>query len=812
MATVAMPHSNMLPTRDEHTIDTRTPSPRPPAQSDSDNAEYQPDLSQEVSLLSTKLINAINYQTNLDDSLQHTRHELEAANRENARLRAEKKSLDDMVANGLLVRKSIVDKTIRELRAELAKERAAREEAERSRKQTDAELESLTTALFEEANTMVAAARKDTEAVEKRNSQLRGQIVDTELLLASQQEQLQDLKLTMGRMSERGDNDTSAGRDSVPSTPIGSSAAMFDAMQLSPNASNIADIPPEHPLYFSQLLTPVLRSDIPAYLDFQDLLISARKAMSHSRAPSAGNSSAGLSSTSQTNLASSLASSNSPSLPGAFSFSTNSSPQSVNFASTAPPLKDTKFYKRSLVEDIEPTLRLDLAPGLSFLSRRTVLSSLLQGSMVVEPFMPQTKFYGPIFACALCGEQRKAEPYVRKHRFRTSEEESAQRYPLCDYCLGRTRAAGDFVGFLRMVRDGHWRAESEEEQKGAWEEAVRLRERMFWARQGGGVIPNLVKQGTPSTANLKSARQSLESIPEQESPARKASQAVQAVQAETAQPPVQVTERELQPTEDNEKPGLDEKLLDVLKSHRQSMSLGGNLVQAPTELPAETVVPEVMEPQEIPSAVSGSEDVEVQEPAHETVPVAPEPEIETQEPASMESQDITIHPQPAVEHGGPETVTEQTPVTITESVAAQSVLPGEPEAVETNTLPGAATSETPDTTVDASIEPVTAKEEDSAVAADEEPTKDAPIAVEEASNEPVTVDEEPAKDAPVPIEETPAQSVAVEAPSTPVEAPSTPVETPSTLQAPGRPTERRGSSVLARVRAMESPKPPGSFD
>jgi hypothetical protein len=363
-----------------------------------------------------------------------------------------------------------------------------------------------------------------------------------------------------------------------------------------------------------------------------------------------------------------------------------------------------------------------------------------------------------------------------------------------------------------MVRDGHWRAESEEEQKGAWEEAVRLRERMFWARQGGGVIPSLVKQGTPSNSNLKSARQSLESIPEQESPARKASQAVQAVQAETNQEPVKVTERELQPTEENEKPGPDEKLLDVFKSHRQSMSLGGNLVQGPTEPPAETVLPEVVEPQEIPSAVSGSENVEAQEPVDEIVVDAAEPEVETQQPASTEAQDITIHPQPAVEEGGPETVTEQTPVNVTESVAAQSVLPDEPQAVETNTPLGAATSEQPDTTLDASIEPVTAKEEDSAVTADEETTKDAPIAVEETSNEPVTVDEDPAKDAPIPIEETSDQSVAVEAPSTPVEAPSTPVETSSTLQAPSRPTERRGSSVLARVRAMESPKPPGSFD
>jgi hypothetical protein len=759
-----MPHSHMLPARDEHTMDTRTPSPRPPAQSGNDNTDYQPDLSQEVSLLSTKLINAINYQTNLDDNLQHTRHELEAANRENARLRAEKKSLDDMVANGLLIRKSIVDKTINQLRAELAKERAAREEAEKARKQTDAELESLTTALFEEANTMVAAARKDTEAVEKRNSQLKGQISDTELLLASQQEQLQDLKLTMGRMSERGDNDTSAGRDSVPSTPIGSSAAMFDAMQLSPNASQIADIPPEHPLYFSQLLTPVLRSDIPAYLDFQDLLISARKAMSHSRAPSTGNNSAGLSSNSQTNLASS----SSPSLPGAFSFSTNSSPQSANFASTAPPLKDSKFYKRSLVEDIEPTLRLDLAPGLSFLSRRTVLASLLQGSMVVEPFMPQTKFYGPIFACALCGEQRKADPYVRKHRFRTSEEESAQRYPLCDYCLGRTRAAGDFVGFLRMVRDGHWRAESEDEQKGAWEEAVRLRERMFWARQGGGVIPSLVKQGTPSTANMKSARQSLESIPEQESPARRASQAVQAVQAETMQTPVNVSERDLQSTKDNEKSGPDDKLLGVFKSHRQSMSLGGNLVQAPTELPATNVPPEVVERQEmVPSPVSGSGNVEVQEQAHETTIVTPAPEVGAQKPTLMEPQDITVSSSTSVDAEQPKPVTEQTSIAVPESESTQSSLPGEPQVIQSSSISGAAASGQPGSTVNAPIENVTVNQDDSAVTTDEEPTKDTLV----------------------------------------------PVEAPSTLQAPGRPpTERRGSSVLARVRAMESPKPLGSFD
>lgn len=776
----------MVPAHDEHTMDTRTPSPRPPPQDSNDNADYQPDLSQEVSLLSTKLINAINYQTNLDDSLQHARHELEAVNRDNARLRAEKKSLDDAIANGLFVRRNVMDKTVRELRAELAKERAAREEAEKARKQTDAELENLTTALFEEANTMVAAARKDTEAVERRNSQLRGQIVDTELLLASQQEQLQDLKLTMGRMSERGDNDTTAGRDSIPSTPIGSSAAMFDAMSLSPNAANIADIPPEHPLYFSQLLTPVLRSDIPAYLDFQDLLQSARKAMSHSRAPS-GNNSAGLSSSSQTNIASS----SSPSLPGAFSFSTNSSPQSATFANTGPPLKDSKFYKRSLVEDIEPTLRLDLAPGLSFLSRRTVLSSLLQGSMVVEPFMPQTKFYGPIFACALCGEQRKAEPYVRKHRFRTSEEESAQRYPLCDYCLGRTRAAGDFVGFLRMVRDGHWRAESDEEQKGAWEEAVRLRERMFWARQGGGVVPSLAKQGTPSTAHVKSARPSLESIAEQESPAQKASQAVQAAQTETTRDVEQVSGSYSNSREIAEKPAPDEKLLGVFKSHRQSMSLGGNLVQPNAGSATTNATPLVVEPQQLASEPESSEqDVEVNDQAFEPDAAAPiSQEMEVQDQVATELQDSIVEPVAEVNSSAAaasqdreselasmpdETanVVEQSPAIQLATEMAETVSADENEIVQPTITSDPTASEDVKEPEGAPIDPVTENQGDK-------------------SN---TVIE----DMPIPVDDTP--------------APQTPIETPSTLEAPARPTERRGSSVMARVRAMESPKPPGSFD
>ncbi|KAK4555390.1 rab guanine nucleotide exchange factor S2 [Recurvomyces mirabilis] len=506
-------------------MDTRTPSP---VHANGDVAtpgsdEYKPDLTAEVSMLSTKLVNAINYQTNLDDSLQQTRHELEQAKKELSQIRLQKKLTDDQVANGILVRKSALDNTMSKLRSELEAEKAARETAEKAKKQTEGELENLTTALFEEANTMVAAARKDTEAVEKRSSQLRTQLEDTELLLASQTEQLRDLKDNMERLerlSEQGGRDAS-----VPATPVDARTAAWDALQLSPGGHG-HDVAPDHPLHFSQLLAPVLRTDTAAYTDFRELLLLAQRAAPpHSR--QASGSAHNIASTSTPNLHSTNSSTSATTIPGSFfSSSANNSPSSSTFGNQAvlPPLKDSKFYKRTLNEDIEPTLRLDLAPGLSFLSRRSVLSSLLSGSLVVEPFNAAIKSYGlgSVFACSLCGEQRKNEPYIRKHRFRTSESEDAQRYPLCDWCLGRIRASGDFVGFLRMLRDGHWRTECEEDEKGAWEEATRLRERMFWARLGGGVVPASQLNGirreqldSPESARaIKSARQSLESIPE----------------------------------------------------------------------------------------------------------------------------------------------------------------------------------------------------------------------------------------------------------------------------------------------------------
>ena len=349
---------------------------------------------------------------------------------------------------------------------------------------------------------MVIAARRDREATEKKNEQLKNQLNETQILLASQQEQLQDLKLVMQQLSsDRDENETNP---TAPSTPAISShdktARYLDSALLSPMAAGPEEIPPNHPLHFSHLVRPVMRTDLPLYDDFKSLLKICNTTAPSSRAGSGNYSNLALNMkafTSTPHLATTSSTEKIAQPPS------QQQSQSTRSSPTATPLKDTKFYKRTAVEDIEPTLRLDIAPGLSWLVRRSVLACIASSTLIIEPFNAPSRFHGPIYPCALCGENRRKDTYARRYRFRTSDAEDAQRYPLCDYCLGRVRACCDYTGFLRMVRDGLWRAESDDEAKAAWDECVRLRERMFWTRLGGGVAPALgmgVKDVSPRSA------------------------------------------------------------------------------------------------------------------------------------------------------------------------------------------------------------------------------------------------------------------------------------------------------------------------
>lgn len=365
---------------------------------------------------------------------------------------------------------------------------------------------------------MVSAARKDArkekEPLERRNEQLQGRLNDAELLLASHQEQLAELKMAMQDMTlPRIDLEASTNASTAPSTPAPDNqdnmSKILDALNLSPATPGSDEIPPAPPTSFTHLLQPVLRLDLQAYEDFHALLEMSRKSQPSSRVTSGnygGLNGLGIgnlnnreqsqipdrvpSTGSTSSLSTSTVHHSSPSTPN-LPASTNSSFSSRDAPVSGTPLKETLFYKRALTEDIEPTLRLDLSPGLSWLARRTVINSMCEGKLIVEPTPPAARLYHP--PCSLCGEQGRSENQARTHRFRTSESESAQRYPLCKYCLTRVRATCDFLGFLRMIKDGYWRTNGAQAEAIAWEESVRLRERMFWSRIGGGVVPAFLR-------------------------------------------------------------------------------------------------------------------------------------------------------------------------------------------------------------------------------------------------------------------------------------------------------------------------------
>ncbi|KAL5604393.1 uncharacterized protein BROUX77_004579 [Berkeleyomyces rouxiae] len=460
-------------------------------------------LENEVTTLSNKLISAINHQTILDNTLSETREELSRAKDSVHRLEGVVTKQREMLSGDVWIRKKAYEAEKCDLIAKIGEEKKLRLDVENEKKAMERELEQLSTALFEEANNLVIAAKEEAQreqdVVLRKNDQLKAQVAETENLLRFQQDQLAELKHLVEQMKlEREDqasNVTTATSTSSPRSShtyssredLSSAASNF----LSPTTEQHATMPPPaSPTSLTHLITPVLRTDLNVYEDFKTLVnVSHNYANRLSGGSFFGNTSISGSSLNLGSITGGVTSSAASILSSAASVHSTASTTTASM----PHLKDLKFFKRVMVEDIEPTLRLDLSPSLSWLARRSVITAIMEGSLVIEPVHstePITSVIHPhTFACSLCGESRKAAEFLRTHRFRISETDSAQRYPLCPYCLCRMRTTCEFMGFLRILKDGHWRAEDTDDEKAAWEESVRLREHMFWARIGGGVVP-----------------------------------------------------------------------------------------------------------------------------------------------------------------------------------------------------------------------------------------------------------------------------------------------------------------------------------
>ncbi|VVT49173.1 uncharacterized protein SAPINGB_P002139 [Magnusiomyces paraingens] len=706
--------------------------------------QEQATLSAQVTSLSTRLIEAIDRQADLEDQIQVLRKELDASRRINM-------AHEDQVRQGLLVPQKEYIEQVR-----------LRNVADKESERLKGEIEELTSSLFDEANKMVASANRETSVWGRKNQQLLQQLKERDVLLENLQEQLSALKSVLEDVSDERDRllklnivktnfpnqsletfhdavddsatsatlDPSVSNEGVPADQPGSAIATANSTSTTANilgSSHIASSTPHEvpeELYhgsLNSLWRPVARSDLQ---NFQDFFLMAPSPASHTASGSStyhnsadtsilsGRSSPATSDTatptishsetySSLNISSitsrfhSLTSSNSDNSSSGLSNSA-SNPNGNSSSSSISSLKDYRFFKRSINEDIEPTLRLESAPGLNWLSRRNIMGSIYDGSIKIEPIavinegyklvfssepygppvgpspLPteapvsrvdsedsddNTAFHTPIptnssqqslpqmvqqpytppqqqetkyvpfsicvgstggqkvFAslsssppsqpppvatlapCAFCGEKRSSSLlYARLHNLRSEKDKApsssskegskdsgsdsvsthlahmsmfsalstpnisarereksrlaslgisykdedknysngghshssstdttsdsrsvdndprehyvplttslsgsstlasngitptSSGYPLCYHCLNRVRSVCDYVSFLRTLRMGVWRTDDETSRSKAWEECLRLKERMFWARQGASFL------------------------------------------------------------------------------------------------------------------------------------------------------------------------------------------------------------------------------------------------------------------------------------------------------------------------------------
>ncbi|KAG5362994.1 Rab guanine nucleotide exchange factor SEC2 [Yarrowia sp. B02] len=617
------------------------------------------ELTQEVSSLSTRLLQAMETQSELEEELGREKRDKDRANVENKELKTEVQNLRE-------------------------------------------EMQELSAELFDEANNMVSDARRDAAKevaeTQKRNDTLKVQLEERDNLLESLQAQLGALKQAMQERDEEDDRLQNLGGESeeeeeedekhkqAPGTNDGSddgfeSAAEGDSeghtnnrkslssMPGSANASstNVSGPPPvatrprlsRAPSSRKRMTAapttaelnapsrPHLRQDLASFRDFIALVRQAAKQREAAIESSTGSphpAGPTSSSTSSTDVAATSSNDEVPHTPPTHSgpfkhedqspltsiYSSYMSPQSHK----EPPqlnLKDTRFFKKFISEDFEPTLRLDLAPGLSWLARRAVQMAILDGTIVIDPIAAVNELYGvnmmtdmwlnggfseaagaprdangepikdahsgdatisrdvvapehttkqrpvsalvsfardaklmkpekvneeenhitppmsreearaqaardlesrgshdssrhshdsrtsssnnvsppmaTISACALCGESRNHSlVYARLHYLRTANAAAGENgeageagpntsaltagkgYPLCGYCLVRVRSVCDYLTFLRSVKDGVWKVDGVASENKVWAECIRLKERMFWARVGGGFL------------------------------------------------------------------------------------------------------------------------------------------------------------------------------------------------------------------------------------------------------------------------------------------------------------------------------------
>lgn len=355
-----------------------------------------------------------------------------------------------------------------------------RGKAETDKEAMEKELADLTASLFGEANNMVALERAAKLVAIVKSDSLEDRLKDTETIIGHQAEQMQELgKRLEGLELER--DELSSKVASLESDPT-RSLAVNGATDLTRNETGL--------VVAGKILPPLLTDHLPHH----EFILFIRH-LTRARSTTLARPIDSLSTSVSAGYASPLP----PAPPGS-----NMSPEHYQALVNQLPLAghlSQPFLKRCIEEDAEPTLRLDLAPGLNWLSRRSVTTAIIEGQLIIEPSYGGASISDK---CALCGTSldkfyddlpvsNTTVPTMRKlmpsslinapgwarwtrstsgsshtapssptlshsaqlHIFKLADPTSTNRYPLCpNYCLKRLRTVCEFWDVVRKVERG----------------------------------------------------------------------------------------------------------------------------------------------------------------------------------------------------------------------------------------------------------------------------------------------------------------------------------------------------------------------
>ncbi|CCE62119.1 hypothetical protein TPHA_0B04500 [Tetrapisispora phaffii CBS 4417] len=413
----------------------------------SGNSDEDKRVSVQLTSLSTQLLESIEKQSSLEDKLRQSRKIIEEQKTTITQYNELRIKYDQLDKN---FSKKKVD--LQRLEQQLQAEKLGKAEAERKVDELNKEVEELTASLFDEANNMVADARKETDSIETKNKKLTEQLLEKDTILETLNLQLKNLKTVLQDLQTESsmsiiNNGNISLKGDVPLSNENGGSSSHSLKKMSTTTSFQSQQEVVNYAIFTPKITNI-RYDTFLYNEFLKFVAV---------------------------------------LPHCNSIKNTSA--------------ESKLLRRLISDEIHPVLRLDTSNGLGWLTKRTLMNQIVEGLVVIEPLSGINETYrqsalyevsiskssiksdqitkakmfnfpadSPPIAvrdpCAFCDESRSdcighARMYMLKTQTRNDDDTLSitNQYPLCQACLIKVRQTCDIFAFLRSLKSGVWQLE-----------------------------------------------------------------------------------------------------------------------------------------------------------------------------------------------------------------------------------------------------------------------------------------------------------------------------------------------------------------